>query len=235
MRFGQAIGSRTAVPMAMPAKLFTEEEESERKLSGAAGGESAYEDLNYYTEVKRRGGAYVRLMKRPYEVKDVERYLQANGGELMEPDSNLLIAEKFQLQARQARVDEEGEGGVGFGEKSSVNLIFSCVRHNRFEDLKALVEEDVSIVDSVDDNTGNSLLHVAVTNNNKRIAKLLLKVGASIELRNKKGDTPLHIACRLKYLELAQFLIANGADDSLRNIDNVSPHMLMASADDTRS
>ena len=150
---------------------------------------------------------------------DFRSLIITNKGELLEPDPTLIITNKFNLQTNQ------DDSGTVVSERGA-QLLFNCVKHNRFEDIRSVLEEDATLVDALDD-LGNSLLHIAATNNNKRVARLLLKVGARVDARNKKGDTPLHCAYRMKFVDLAQYLLANGADDQIRNNDNVTPHMLM--------
>ena len=48
-----------------------------------------------------------------------------------------------------------------------------------------------------EDENGNSLLHIACQNNNRHIAKLLLKNGIGVNEINHKGNTPLHYVRRL--------------------------------------
>ena len=215
------------VPSVAARILSTDDGGASRDVvaSAAAADLNPYNDLNYYTEEKRRGGGYVRLLKRHYDVKDADRHLKPYKGELIEPDASLLVSQRFQLQAQAVTVDKQ-EGGEEIALEKSSGLIFSCVRHNRFEDIKALLQEDGSLLDVLDE-YGNSLLHVAVRNDNKRITKLLLKAGINIDAKNKEGDTPLHLAVRMKFSEIAQFLITSGADDAARNLAGVSPHMLM--------
>merc|ERR1712070_273417 len=57
---------------------------------------------------------------------------------------------------------------------------------------------------------------------NKRIAKLCLRRGASINKQNLNGQGVLHYACSYGFNDLADYFISKGADDSLRNADGLT-------------
>ena len=67
------------------------------------------------------------------------------------------------------------------------------------------------------DEHGNTILHIAAQNGNKRIIKLALRWRANINLQNNQGQTPLHYLFTYKYENLAAYLISKGNDDSIQN------------------
>ena len=64
---------------------------------------------------------------------------------------------------------------------------------------------------AVDDETGRTTLHFAVTQKFVSSANSLLDEGLDIEARDKNGDTPLHRAATLGTEEMLQLLIDKGA------------------------
>jgi ankyrin repeat protein len=78
---------------------------------------------------------------------------------------------------------------------------------------------------------GNTLLHVASQNGNKRVVKLALRRGANINLRNNGGNTPLHYAYAYGFEELGEYLKAKGADDTLQNLEGLTPYEGLSAAD----
>jgi hypothetical protein len=60
-------------------------------------------------------------------------------------------------------------------------------------------------------NQGVSFLRFAVSDNNERLARLLLKKGVPVDGRYS-GDTALNAACVGKDLEIAHLLLSSGAD-----------------------
>ena len=66
---------------------------------------------------------------------------------------------------------------------------------------------------------GNSLLLIAAQNGNKRIAKLCLRRGATINKQNLAGQTVLHYAYGYGFQEVFEYFVSKGADDSLKNAD----------------
>lgn len=104
---------------------------------------------------------------------------------------------------------------------SSEKLIpsaFSAVRHNQFEALEKLLRDFPSLVDAVDQtNKGNSLLHVACSNGYARIAKLLIRFGANVDLANGDGNSPLHLSYQYGRNSIVSILIAANANENTRN------------------
>ena len=55
------------------------------------------------------------------------------------------------------------------------------------------------------------------------IAKLLIKKGANLDIKDNKGNTALMIAILLKNYEIIKLLIDRGADLSIRNNQGNTP------------
>jgi hypothetical protein len=78
--------------------------------------------------------------------------------------------------------------------------ICSLCRHNRVKEAEAaLSEPDWILGIDYQDDGGNSLLHIAAQNGNKRMVNMCLRHGANINLQNGSGQTPLHFALRYNY------------------------------------
>ena len=67
------------------------------------------------------------------------------------------------------------------------------------------------------DNQGNTLFCLVVQQNEKTVAKYLLRRGSDINATNFKGNGPLHFAFGYGYDELGEYLLSKGADASLIN------------------
>jgi len=72
---------------------------------------------------------------------------------------------------------------------------------------------------------GDTPLHIAVKEGNKKIAKFLLNQDANININaiNKDGDTLLHIAVKEGNKKIAKFLLNQGADINAANKDGDRP------------
>ncbi len=73
---------------------------------------------------------------------------------------------------------------------------------------------------------GRSALHYTVMGaeaNSTAIAELLLGAGASIEAKDKKGDTALHVAARANNMALIQMLVGAGAHPFAANLKGELP------------
>jgi len=103
------------------------------------------------------------------------------------------------------------------------NELASWARHGKYREIEdAMNQPDYNLPVDFQDDLGNTLLHIAVQNGNKRIAKLCLRRGADINRQNLTGQTVLHYAYSYGFTELFQYLMSKGASDSLRNADGLT-------------
>jgi len=70
---------------------------------------------------------------------------------------------------------------------------------------------------------GWTALHEAANRGWTRVARRLLRAGASVNARGWKGDTPLHDAAANRHLRVARLLLRSGGDASLRNEHGKTP------------
>ena len=94
------------------------------------------------------------------------------------------------------------------------------VKNGKLAELEEALDEDVD-VNGTDDH-GNTLLHLAVQQGNKRITKFLLRRGAKINVQNLQGNSLLHYAYCYNFEELAEYLKEKGCDDSLLNSEGLT-------------
>ncbi|WP_343555362.1 ankyrin repeat domain-containing protein [Sphingobacterium sp.] len=66
-------------------------------------------------------------------------------------------------------------------------------------------------------------LHIAASNNNEEIGKLLLEANANVNVIQATGDTPLHFAAQHGNIDFIVALLENGADTRIINISGLSP------------
>mmetsp|Transcript_21852 Transcript_21852/g.36825 ORF Transcript_21852/g.36825 Transcript_21852/m.36825 type:complete len:1703 (+) Transcript_21852:133-5241(+) len=101
--------------------------------------------------------------------------------------------------------------------------VCSLCRHGKFGDIEEMMNHpDWSLSMDYQDDTGNSLLHIAAQNGNKRMVKLCLRRGADLNAQNLQGQTPLHFTYSYGYAEVGEYLVQKGADDSIRNKDGLT-------------
>ena len=101
--------------------------------------------------------------------------------------------------------------------------VCSLCRHGKFGDIEEMMNHpDWSLSMDYQDDTGNSLLHIAAQNGNKRMVKLCLRRGADLNAQNLQGQTPLHFTYSYGYAEVGEYLVQKGADDSVRNKDGLT-------------
>jgi len=100
-------------------------------------------------------------------------------------------------------------------EFEEVECIFSKGRNNRYEEVEEALNSGFN-ADTLD-KFGNTMLMIACQNGLKRIAKLVLRHGGSMNIGNKRGQTALHYCFQYGYEALGEYLITKGADPSVCN------------------
>ncbi|KAI7985744.1 Ankyrin repeat-containing protein BDA1 [Camellia lanceoleosa] len=126
-------------------------------------------------------------------------------------------------------------------ERRGETVLQLCVKHNRFEALKTLVEElltknNVGFVNSEDED-GNTILHLAAALKQTHTIEYLLKltsVKEQAKTQNKNGFTALDIVelspiKDLKTMEIQQFLVKAGVP-SLRSAPDVKEEIRTSSS-----
>ncbi|CAH1156122.1 unnamed protein product [Phaedon cochleariae] len=103
-----------------------------------------------------------------------------------------------------------------------VSGVLKAVVNGDLGRLKELVEAGKSI--NLNDNTGNTAMHVSVMKNNIEILKYLLSnEDIIINRRNFLGQTPLFLAVKYGHIELTKCLIDNGANVNISNYEDITP------------
>eukprot|EP00930_Biecheleria_cincta_P001343 TRINITY_DN102476_c0_g1_i1.p1 TRINITY_DN102476_c0_g1~~TRINITY_DN102476_c0_g1_i1.p1 ORF type:complete len:1180 (+),score=247.81 TRINITY_DN102476_c0_g1_i1:82-3540(+) len=184
-------------------------------------------DVNSFTQEKMRGECYVRLLVHP-DSAAAKKAIIPYQGDMLTPDISLVMGTNrphLVVPPKPPYLNEEGEyvedDEFADFEKHD-NVAFSFVRHNRFEAMEALIQQENDIVNAKDEN-GNNLLHIACQNDHRRIAKLLLKNGTEVNHQNNKGNTPLHYVFQYNFMQLSDYLIAHGADETIANKAGLMP------------
>ena len=98
--------------------------------------------------------------------------------------------------------------------------ILYAVKADSLEAVKFLIEEEGAQVQNVKDLGGESLLHIAVLNRDKEMAKLLIDNGAYVNLRKEYNgeQAPIDYAVEIGDLEMVKLLIERGADINAKTL-----------------
>lgn len=94
-------------------------------------------------------------------------------------------------------------------------LLLNAAYGGRSDSVVALLKDEASI-DTVDENTGMTALHIAVGRNNLEIARILVERGASF-IADKQGRMPTTIAAECEVSEeLCDFIVEAEAEAEAR-------------------
>lgn len=98
--------------------------------------------------------------------------------------------------------------------KEGTKLLQAAVRAGDKKVVETLLDKGISI-DSQDDTTGDTALHIATFFDKKEIVDLLLQKKANKDAKNKKDKTALHYAAESKNKPLVQTLLDAGANSKI--------------------
>lgn len=134
--------------------------------------------------------------------KDIVKLLLEKGADL-----NMENVEGRTAAQLSNENDEINQIIKAIGEYSPQKIVqlFKSVYENDYENLNKELKVGFSL--NFADDFGNSLLHIAVKNKNIEIARLLIKYGIDLDLKNKNKETPLINACQINSLDIAHVLL----------------------------
>lgn len=127
------------------------------------------------------------------------------------------------LKRKTTLYEEEADKARKQSKIPTIDIVFSQARHGRLQRLQESIEEGFGI--DTEDETGNTILMVAVQNNHRKMVEFLMRRGSSVNHTNVNGNSALHFALAYdRSGELAEFLIENGADDTIENMFGLTPY-----------
>ena len=108
---------------------------------------------------------------------------------------------------------------------------FGMKLQNPVRAARSILERGATI--GIQDDAGNTPLHLAASTDMNELAEVFLDYGARVNARNFSGATPLHLAAWFNSLETADLLLKRGAQvDSKDSASNTPLHL--ATADDAQ-
>lgn len=118
---------------------------------------------------------------------------------------DLVVAALQDFKDMSADQDQDGNTPVMLaaraGHTSVLKLLLSTARNKTPEQLW----------------TNSFPLHMAVSNNDEELGRILIDHGYKVDFRNGLGEAPIHVATELKSLSMIKWLMYNGADLRSKN------------------
>jgi len=107
-------------------------------------------------------------------------------------------------------------------ENKNINPNYFDFFNNKFDNdylelIKIIINHKKTNINLID-NKNNTLLHLACLRNNYNFVKLLVSIGANIDMINNDNETPIDISYKNKNLNILAYLYINKSIDCLKNI-----------------
>jgi len=118
-------------------------------------------------------------------------------------------------------------------DENSIKTFLSRLLSANFGEIKNFFDTNSLPLNSIKDESGNSILHIILGINNNKLSELekleicqfLIDKGANINVYNKQGNTPLHIAAQKQYLTIINLFYEKGCNmNSLNNYQQNALH-----------
>ena len=102
-----------------------------------------------------------------------------------------------------------------------IGLFLDTENDSWVREIDMLVKLGIGHQTVVDENTGNTVLHTAITYKGGEVGlvELLVEAGADLDAQNYDGDTPCHLASS----ELLEVLLKAGANTDIQNEKGNTP------------
>ena len=104
--------------------------------------------------------------------------------------------------------------------RSNFEDIFTLVAVGDLKGVKEVVQKDREKLMATEDGEGATPLHWAVRHNREDVVKMLVELGAGLEVLDKDGETPLLFACRDGRASMVRLLVEElGANMTIAGLD----------------
>ena len=131
------------------------------------------------------------------------------------------LSEYEQQKKDIVRIEEKSDRKRKEKSQPNIETVFRQARHGRIKSLEDSLDDGFDI--GTQDESGNTLLMVAVQNDHRKMIEFLIRRGANVNQGNTNGNTPLHYALAYDTTgQVAEYLIERGADDMVENAFGLS-------------
>ncbi len=107
--------------------------------------------------------------------------------------------------------------------------LYKLINKGMSESANKLLDEDTNVLKtlnakfSIDYETGNTLLYIAVLKGLTSVVKKMLEKGANPNVQNNEGNTPLHVAVQQGMTTTVKNLLEKGANPNVQNNEGNTP------------
>lgn len=106
--------------------------------------------------------------------------------------------------------------------RENTDNLIKLISKKDLKSIKKLLSRSKNIDIDAKTKSGESLIFLAIQNNDMELVKLAVKFGVNLEVRDVIGNTPLTSAANNKYYNILEYLLNSGADPNIGDYNNLT-------------
>lgn len=95
--------------------------------------------------------------------------------------------------------------------------LYKIIKNKNVNHMEDIYKRYYVTAENTSNHEGNSLLALAVQQDDEKMMELLINRGMNLNQQNYDGNTALHYAVSMKNMKAGDLLLKNGADEDIRN------------------
>ena len=156
------------------------------------------------------------------EAEDAQKFHEEHHHHHHHHHHHSKLEQKEQELEQEGKRNSDSDTAPPKPREGGFDIIFSRARHGRLDEVRTALDGGMNV--NSRDIHGNTLLHIACQNGNKKLVKAMLRKHADINATNNNGNTSLHFCFMYAYYGMAEYIMSKGADDTVRNNSNQTPY-----------
>jgi ankyrin repeat protein len=174
---------------------------------------------------------FKKTLKENY-ILNHRKYIETKEEEALNEEEKQALLKQAEVFTGKSILNASLEGQIKIRQAFTKAFIFYHeVSNGRAASVDAALKASPEMINTIDLQTNQSVLHAAVIANSVEMVKILLRHNIQIDLQDIDGNTALHLACERMYYPIIETLLAANASTFVKNSKEKSPWQLLHCAE----